>query len=65
MALFGKQHYYCPNCGKKQYAYNIDLKHAGTLCCDDKCREVFAKKYHSMLIGKDAPPDGVTDPNPT
>jgi len=53
--MFGKQHRYCPNCGKHLYDDRISITHVLSMMCDDACRKAWELKYAGMVLGKDAP----------
>lgn len=55
MALFGKQHRYCPNCGKRLYDTNTGLNAVMPLMCSKECREEYQLKYARSILGQDTP----------
>jgi hypothetical protein len=57
--MFGKQHRYCPNCGKHIYDAGLSMKHVQAMQCSDKCREEWSLKYARMVVGQNAEEDNV------
>lgn len=53
MGLFGKQHHYCPNCGKALYDDRIVMDRAKALCCSNECRDGWEMKYARSILGKE------------
>jgi hypothetical protein len=51
--LFGKQDYFCPNCGTHQYSTKIATSSITVLCCDSECIIQFQRKYARSILGKD------------
>ena len=59
MSYFGKQHRFCPNCGKHHYDERISVDHVKSMCCDAACRDEWELKYARMVLRKDADPNEV------
>lgn len=55
--IFGKQHRYCPNCGRHIYDGKVSTTHVQSLMCSDECRNEWSYKYAAMVLGKDADPN--------
>lgn len=56
--MFGKQEYYCANCGGKQCDTKLSCNHVKSMLCSDECRAEYELKYARMILGK----DGLHDP---
>lgn len=67
MSFYGKQHRYCPNCGKHLYDDNVSVNHVRSMMCSDKCRDEWSYKYVGKILGKDAPneTETATEKDPT
>jgi hypothetical protein len=52
--IFGKQHYFCPNCGTKLYDAGITVNVVRAIICSNECREEWEKKYARAILGKSA-----------
>ncbi len=52
---FGKQHSFCPNCGRHKYDTLLTMAHVLSMMCSDACREEWELKYARCILGKDAP----------
>ena len=57
MSLFGKQHRYCPNCGKHLYDDGLSNTHVKSLMCSLECIRQWEWKYTGKILGKDANAD--------
>lgn len=51
--LFGKQHRYCPNCGKHLYDNMLSM-HVSSMLCSKECRKEWELKYARAILGKSA-----------
>jgi len=53
MGLFGKQYYFCPNCGDCFYDTKVTSQYVSPLLCSDECRKEWEIKYARSILGKD------------
>jgi hypothetical protein len=64
---WGKQHRYCPNCGRHRYDDKISVSHVKSMCCGPACRAEWEMKYARMVLHQDADPNAplahALDPN--
>jgi len=52
--IFGKQYYYCANCGTRLYDSTLTMKHVMSMLCSKECRDEYELKYTRMVLGKSA-----------
>ena len=55
---YGKQYRFCPNCGRAHYDGVIQMSHVKSMCCNNKCRDEWERKYAASILGHDAEEPG-------